>query len=403
MLIDSPVISVIMITFNHEKYIEESIKSVLSQTFTNFELIIVNDGSIDRTGEIIRGFSDARIIYLNQENQGPSSAINRGILESRGKYIALFSGDDVLYPYHLEKQYIYLKSMGAKIVFSWVDFIDDDSQLIEDKHFAQDFFNHPNRSRAEILNHFFFKGNYLCAVTAFVEKSVLLEFLLFNPSSIQLQDFQMWISIITKYDIFIQQDKLVKYRIRSGSGNLSSPANAVRSTFEAFQVYKSMLDCVSIDLFKESFREHIKRNDFVEGIEYELEKAFLYLSHDFFLFRSIGVERLFLLLQSDAVRSLARSKYKFCLPDLYKLSKEMDITNSKIIQQTQSQLQQTQSQLQQTQSQLQQTQSQLQQTQSQLQKTEEAIAAMETSKFWKARQVWFQIKQLVDYNIQASD
>jgi len=72
-------VSVVMITYNHQKYIAEAIRSVLNQTFHNFELVIVNDGSTDKTDEIIRGFEDNRINYIFQENQGPSSAINTAI------------------------------------------------------------------------------------------------------------------------------------------------------------------------------------------------------------------------------------------------------------------------------------------------------------------------------------
>ena len=150
------------------------------------------------------------------------------------------------------------------------------------------FFNHPNRTRAEILNWFFMKGNYLCAVTALVEKDILLECGLFNLASIQLQDFDMWIEIVKKYDISLIEDKLVKYRVRSNSSNLSSdPANSIRSIFEGYQLYRNILDNVPIDLFKTSFSDSIGCLEFQEGYEYELEKAFLYLKHDFKLFQNI--------------------------------------------------------------------------------------------------------------------
>ena len=81
---DIPLISVVMATYNHEKYIAEAIQSILDQTFTDFELVIINDGSTDRTDEIIKTVKDARIVYIAQKNQGPSVAINNGILAARG-------------------------------------------------------------------------------------------------------------------------------------------------------------------------------------------------------------------------------------------------------------------------------------------------------------------------------
>ena len=140
-----PLISVVLVTYQHEKYIAEAIQSILDQTFEDFELVIVNDGSTDRTDEIIKTFLDSRITYIYQENQGPSIASNNGILTSRGKYTALISGDDVCYPQRLEVQYKYLNDSGKKIAFSWIDVINDDSQLLKE-HFIQNYFNLSNSS-----------------------------------------------------------------------------------------------------------------------------------------------------------------------------------------------------------------------------------------------------------------
>ncbi|MCX8124968.1 MAG: glycosyltransferase family 2 protein [Spirochaetes bacterium] len=100
-----PLISVTMTTYNHEKYIAEAVQRLLDQTFEDFELIIVNDGSTDKTEEMIKSFDDKRIRYIYQENMGPSAAANTAIKNARGKYIALMSGDDVCYPKRLEVQY----------------------------------------------------------------------------------------------------------------------------------------------------------------------------------------------------------------------------------------------------------------------------------------------------------
>ncbi len=381
-----------MTTYNHEKYIASAIQSVLNQTVTDFELIIVNDGSIDRTDEVIITFQDSRIVYIHQENQGPSAAVNNGILAARGKYVALMSGDDICYPQRLERQYQYLDTTARKIVFSRVDFIDDDSQIVTGEHFAKDLFNSSNSTRAEILNLFFMTGNYLCAVTSLIEKQILLSAGLFNLTSIQLQDFDMWINLVKKYDIFILPEKLVQYRIRSGENNLSlKPSHYVRVVFEEYQIKKNILNQVSINLFKEAFVNYIKKANFQEGAEYELEKAFLYLNHASLLMRSIGCEKLFTLLQDQTILSVAKAKYSFGLPELYQLTKDMDITNSRLLQQTHIELersqvqmqhiqtelerssdqqQQTQAELERSQSQLQNTQAELERSQSQLQQTQ---------------------------------
>ena len=82
-----PEISVILPVFNGESYIEESIESVLNQTFTDFELIIVNDGSTDNTKDIIESFDDDRIEVINQSNQGPGAARNNALKIAQGEYV----------------------------------------------------------------------------------------------------------------------------------------------------------------------------------------------------------------------------------------------------------------------------------------------------------------------------
>ncbi|BAY23080.1 family 2 glycosyl transferase [Calothrix sp. NIES-2100] len=330
MAVNAPLVSVVMTTYNHEQYIAEAIKSVLAQTFTDFEFIIVNDGSTDQTDEIIQLFlDDKRIVYIFQENQGPSAAVNNGIIKAEGKYIALMSGDDVCYPDRLEKQYQYLEATRTKIAFSWVDFINDDSHLIMGNHFAKNFFNYQNKTRAEILNHLFFQGNYLCSVTAFIDREIILEAGLFNLSSLQLQDFDMWIKLVKRYEIVILPEKLIKYRVRRDNQNLSHPNNnSMRTYFEKYQIYRNFLDDVPIDLFKKAFVKNLTRDNFQDGIEYELEKAFLYLNANLTFLRNIGVEKLFNMLQNNSFLSISKEKYGFGLPQLYEITKNIDLTNS---------------------------------------------------------------------------
>ncbi|MBD2177249.1 glycosyltransferase [Pseudanabaena sp. FACHB-1998] len=400
----NPLISVIIPTYNHEKYIAETIQSVLDQTFKDFELIVINDGSTDRTEEIIQKFKDDRIRYIYQQNQGPSRASNRGILEAKGTYICLLAGDDVYYPEKLEIQYKYLTSYNKKVLFTWIDTIDDDGNIL-DGHHIQKYFNVPNRSRTELFNSFFLKGNDLCGVTVMVEKSTLIEAGLMHLTSIQMQDFYMWIKLVKSYDLSVIEKKLVKYRIRNQSGNLSlSPENSIRTAFEGYQLYREIFDDVSEDFFRLSFSDKLKYQNFQGADEYELEKAFLYLNHHFPLlqnsniFQTLGAEKLFDILQSERILSIAISKYELDLPELYKLTKHTDTTNIQKQFDLQYQLKQSQSQLHQTQLELNQTQLELNQTQLELNQTQFELAAIRNSKFWKLRSIWLRIKHFFRLN-----
>ena len=323
---NAPLISVTMTAYNHEKYIKEAIQSVLNQSFTDFEFIIVNDGSNDKTEEIIKTFQDNRIIYIYQENQGPSSAINNAILAAKGKYVAIMSGDDVCYINRLERQYEYISQSNYKIIFSWIDVINDDSEIINRENSRpQKQYNCDNSSRPETLKRLFLTYTFMCAPTALAEREVLLEAGLFCLTSIQVQDLDMWFKIVKKHELFILPEKLLKYRIRSQRKNLSlNLAYSIRNTFELYEIYKDIFDDIPINLFREAFIDLVKKSDFKDGAEYELEKAFLYLKHRSPVIQDIAKEKLFKLLQDKEILSVAITEYGFGLSDLYNLTTDVN-------------------------------------------------------------------------------
>jgi len=317
----SPTISVTMTTYNHEKYIGDAIQSCLTQSFEDFELVIVNDGSTDQTDEIIRKFNDDRIIYISQNNQGPSAAFNRAILASKGKYLVCFDGDDICYPNRLERQYEFISQSNSEVIFSQVDFIDDDGELIVDKEDGDEPFDFTNRTRAQMLEYFFDHGNYFCSSTVMAERKVFLEAGLFCLTSIQLQDFDMWIKLFKKYELFILPEKLVKYRIRSNKANLSfNPDYDQRGSFEIYHISKNAFNDMPIELFRDAFKARLKKADFKDGNEYELEKAFLCLSSQRSEIQSVGLGKLFNLLQDKDVLSIAIKEYGFDLSNFYKMT-----------------------------------------------------------------------------------
>ncbi len=125
-----PAISVVIPAYNSEDTISETIESVLEQTFSNFELIIVNDGSTDKTLEIISRFLDERIKVISQENSGPQRSRNVGAKNAQGKYIAFLDADDLWTANKLELQFKALENnLKASVVYSWTNVIDQNGQF----------------------------------------------------------------------------------------------------------------------------------------------------------------------------------------------------------------------------------------------------------------------------------
>ncbi|MGE4511452.1 MAG: glycosyltransferase family 2 protein [Sulfurimonadaceae bacterium] len=120
---NTPMISVVMPVYNGEKYLHEAIKSILRQTYSNFEFIILNDGSTDKTEEIILSYDDLRIRYIkNETNLQIVETLNKGISLAKGKYIARMDADDISLPNRFEKQ-IHLMEQNPDIGVcgSWVE------------------------------------------------------------------------------------------------------------------------------------------------------------------------------------------------------------------------------------------------------------------------------------------
>lgn len=124
-------ISVLMPAYNCAKYISASIRSVLNQTYKDFELIIINDGSTDNTGEIIKSFADERIKYFKTENKGTAAALNFGIGKCKYEWIARIDADDLNVPERLERQVKFIEeNPGYDVISGWSVYFKDPAKIL---------------------------------------------------------------------------------------------------------------------------------------------------------------------------------------------------------------------------------------------------------------------------------
>jgi glycosyltransferase involved in cell wall biosynthesis len=324
----TPLVSVCMATYQHEKYVSEAVRSVLNQSFTEFELVIVNDGSTDGTAARIAEFADPRIVVINQRNQGPAAATNAAIAAARGKYIALFSGDDVCHPDRLKVQLEACRQRQRRVLFSGVEFIDDNSIPLSGDHFAASSFHGDQLTRDQILARLFHHGNFLNGVTTFAERAVFAH-APYDPTLLQLQDFELWVRLIKDCDIQVIPDKCVSYRIRRGGGNLSAPvADAIiRSSNEHYLILRRFFDDVPMSLFQEAFSDSLIRSEFAGAIEYQCEQAFLYVRSKIPMARAIGIERLHALLNDASGAAVLAQLYQFTPVQFFELLRTTDTFN----------------------------------------------------------------------------
>lgn len=238
----TPTVSVVIPSYNHEKFIQECIQSVLNQTFQDFEIIITDDASSDDTIILIEGFDDSRIkLFKHPKNMGASIAANNCILNASGKYIAMLNSDDSWHPHKLEMQLKYLETHpDISIVFSKVNWVNEDGNLLKDGLPYNNVFNVENRNRYEWLRHFFLVGNSLCHPSSLIRRDKYFDIGFLNPSFSNLPDLDLWVRFCLKYDIYILEQPLIRFRRINEQSNASgnSISSRIRNRFE----YKQILD-----------------------------------------------------------------------------------------------------------------------------------------------------------------
>lgn len=188
MITKAPAVSVVMPAYNCEKYIEVAIRSVISQTFTDWELIVIDDGSSDSTREIIDRLAaeDSRILSLpNEKNMGVAATRNRGIDISRGSYIALLDSDDVWREEKLERQLERLCATGADLCYCSYAIIDADGKKAKNDYTVPECVD-----LRELL-----KENYIGCSTALLSREALGErrFL----TDYFHEDYVLWLDLLS--------------------------------------------------------------------------------------------------------------------------------------------------------------------------------------------------------------
>lgn len=243
-----------MTSYNHEHFVGEAIQSVLDQDFTDWELVIRDDGSTDGTPAVIESFHDPRVRYLGSgRNLGASLSANEAIKAARGRYVAILNSDDVFEPHKLGVQHDFLESHpGVGAVFSQASLISEDGSLFAGDHLYARIFDKANRSRQEWLRYFFTDGNCLCDPSVLVRREVYETVGLYDARFASLPDFDLWVRVCLRYEIHILRDKLVKFRLRANEENESGqrPANLVR-------LHTEMFHCVA--LFRQLSGEDFRR------------------------------------------------------------------------------------------------------------------------------------------------
>jgi glycosyltransferase involved in cell wall biosynthesis len=256
-------VSVIIPTYNCARYVNTAIQSVLEQSYSNTEIIVVDDGSTDETRDVIQSFKK-EIVYIHQENKGLPGARNRGIQEASGEYVAFLDADDLWRKDKLEIQAQVLESFpSVYLVFS--DFsVFDENGYKEQSYFYKGFpFFHeykftlndifPNKfqicsdrypDEVQIFHghiaRYLFCGNFILPSSVLIRKSAIDHLGGFDESYKIAEETEFFLRLCTSYDVAYVDRPLVDYLVKR-AGNLTGSSNTERLIKNAISIQENYL------------------------------------------------------------------------------------------------------------------------------------------------------------------
>ena len=258
-LLSMPTISVIIPAYNAEYTIQETVKSVLQQSFSDFEIVIVDDGSSDRTLDIVREIADSRLKYFSYANGGSAMARNLGVSHATGEFIAFLDADDLWTSDKLELQFEALqKHPEAGVAYSWTYF----SYETEQRSYADTSNCYEGDVYAELLiRNFLHNGS-----NPLIRKQAIDTIGLFDTSIISCEDWDFYIRLASIYPFVLVRKPQVIYRqtpgTKSSKTNVveNSVLSVIKRAFKSAPPKYKHLESQSLAWgYKHLARQHLKR------------------------------------------------------------------------------------------------------------------------------------------------
>lgn len=316
-----PLVSVCMPCYNHEEFVGQAIQSVLRQTYSNFELIIVDDVSADNSVQVIKSFDDSRIrLTVMQENTG-FGATEYMFQQAQGEFICWLDSDDIWEDTILEKYMAFFeghKEYGACLCRPSI--IDGKNRVLMEHSFCSIFSNDnlKNMEKEKWFRKIYMEGNCLCSSTLCIRKEIFDKVGEFRFSYKQIHDYDYWLRFLQVAEIYIYPENLARYRVHweGENANFSAPTPETtrRDEVERTYILLEVMENLSEEFFIKTFSDLLRIRPEEEGFCLECEK--------------------FLVMEKSALcppmssvfyyyRHYQEARFKYCSKNVYKITNNM--------------------------------------------------------------------------------
>ncbi|MDR3668315.1 MAG: glycosyltransferase [Ignavibacteriaceae bacterium] len=266
-MLDNIPITVLITVYNCSNYIKSSITSILNQSYKNYELLIIDDGSEDDIDGIIKSINNDKIRFLRQKHKGRSAALNYGLNVAKYDWVALMDADDIAVPERLEKEVKLINIKDNDIIFS-------DSAYFRNKKIK--FLNVINTDKEDLIRKIEFRG-HICNSSVLYNRNYILANGGYNENLNHSEDFELWLRLLHKANFIHLNEILIFMRIRDHSLSTKAAEGSIKKV-SVFSGINEPMSEKSLGLLN-SFREYFYRRKIKLKVKYFLWKIWHYNKH----------------------------------------------------------------------------------------------------------------------------
>lgn len=319
-----PLVTVLISSYNHAKYIAAGLESVLNQSYKNLQIIVVDDGSQDDTLDLLQSYEDERLTVLTAERNTAFRLYDTAKSKIQGKYVAELASDDRWTLDKIQKQVDFLENHGEiGLVFSWCEVLTPD---LKEKERLESVFNVQNKEMHEWFWELIVEGNKFNNPSVMFRTEVFQKYDGYRFQYRQLQDLELWLRMLPNENVYIMPEKLTYYtwHPKDNVGNMSADTmeNMVRLDMEMSYILFDVFRNIDGAFFNRAFARELEGDMSLEKADIICKKFLILACFNSSVFQDAAILFYHECIREDGVLDTLEHKYGFSRADFWKYEGE---------------------------------------------------------------------------------